>query len=420
MVNAFDKEFSSDTITPKPFQVTGSLSSEVQEWTKQYYLNVVRYLDGVVKPADKSFVQPLTLLNFEDNGDYSGQIDQLNQTLNFNTKENSENTLAGLYKTSRRTILLGKTGCGRTSRLKELLLQQARLNLTGFGQFNALPLNEIAMRWPDNPPVLPVYLDLGEWAKTQPVIDTNQTSKTDLLRDVLDNALNKFYEAPIPANLFYETVPLVLIDNLELLDATFAPSFLYLLNQWSKQVAPNARLIITCHYLNFVLYHPWFKADQQWQFYSINHFDWNQVRTTLAEFFPDTELQKLELAGIARLLTFPSLYTALYRSLQRTGQSENIKVLLEELLKVLFDNNPDNAHFLSLNSTLLNPSKANLPHSAGESPEPAQVADYNKEYNAKATGLGIIEKHPVAGWIRLADPGLDWILAAWVCREATG
>ncbi len=360
-------------------------SVEIQDWIKEYCQNILRSEQKEARIAGPDLAPALGALSFEEEGDYSRQIERLNPL--------DSDTLFEVAQNERRLIILSRAGSGKSFQIHELLRREAQLTLAyqeKSANTSALELNS------SRPLVLPIYLNLAELELGKKVKDT-------AFQAVLTRAFNNFLDRPAPAHLFDEIVPLVLADNLEGVDPATAPGLLYAFNQWCKQIAPDSRVVVACQHPDFILYHPWFKAEQQWQFYAMLSFEWAKVRVVLSEKFADSELQKIEQIGLTPLLTHPALFYAI-QPLLESGPTD-LNSLLKAFLTVAFNNKPEWGLQLARYSHWL---EASLSEQSRDVPECLQ----------NALKLGLVEKHPVTGDIRLANPTLEWVMAAWFCKAA--
>ena len=359
---------------------------ETQDWIKEYCQNIVRSEQKEAKTTGPDLAPTLGALSFEEEGDYSRQIERLNPV--------DSDSLFEVAQNNRRLIILSRAGSGKNLQIHDLLRREAQLTLLyqeKTANRSALELNA------GRSLVLPIYLNLAELELGKKVKDT-------AFQAVLTRAFNNYLDRPAPANLFDEIVPLVLADNLEGVDPATAPGLLYAFNQWCKQIAAESRVVVACQHPDFILYHPWFKAEQQWQFYAMLSFEWEKVRVVLGDKFAENELQKIEQLGLTPLLTHPALFYAL-QPLLETGPAD-LNSLLKAFLTVAFNNKAEWGLQLARYSRWL---EVSLSDQTRDVPECLQ----------NALKLGLVEKHPVTGEIRLANPTLEWVMAAWFCQAAS-
>jgi tetratricopeptide (TPR) repeat protein len=337
------------------------------------------------------FSLQLAPLTFEPLGDYSDQIEQL---LEKGPVENRPG-LVELVASLPGLILLGKTGSGKTTQLKDLYLFQASQTLAQLERATSPEREE------ETPLYLPIYLDLSEVALTGELAakDTPvEEASTDLFQQSLNHALEQVEVAPLPEGLFEQVVPLVLMDNLNLLEPSYAPVFLYKFNQWLGQNSGQTRVVIACRHLDFLLYYPWFKAEQPWQFFSLQNFSWNEVKETLTDRLTPLALQGLEQVGLTELFTSPALNSFF---LQKLGEPpENLLQLVKQLLE----------QPAGFGSSLVRYSRLLTREQAEALPLPAEESTLLR--------LGLLEKHPVAGLKRLVSPAFDRLIVSWFLLQA--
>ncbi|MEI7554553.1 tetratricopeptide repeat protein [Candidatus Chlorohelix sp.] len=343
---------------------------DIAGWLESYY----RAVEGTGASGNQQTGASYELfafnLNPEESGDFVAQFDRLLASV----VAKPGLSLEEIARNNRRVVLLGRPGSGKSTMLRDFWVKQVQL----------------ARATSPNPaPLLPIYLELEKGAKQQ-----------DVFQNSLQSALARAGSAGVPANLFKQTTPLLLIDSLDLLEPAVAPAFMYALNRWCRDEAPDARVIITCRYLSFALYHPWFREEQQWNFFGVIGLALEQVRKVLVPRLSDTDAKTLEQSGLMSLFTNPAL---LRSTLESIPAFANLRTLLQSLLNTIFDGKSEWA------SGLLRW----LGFADGHSKE------IEPEWLDRMLNLGIFEKHPVAGWTRLLEPSLKIALGAWYSLAAS-
>lgn len=411
--------YNPSTVASKDSRVAANISPELDQWLRQYY-NAAGQEENPALPA--RFVK----LACESEGDYTAQIERLPASAE------GETSLNELVRRSPYNLLLGTTGSGKTYQLQNLWRWQGRQVLAQLEQSSGQTLpNNASTKSSANPPWLALYLNLGQLTHLMPDLEKVGRSP-NFFQTLLERAAGQ----PFPEDLLAAFTPLLLLDNLELLDPALAPLFFYRLNQWLGQNAPGARLLIGCRHLNFSLYHPWFKAEQNWQVYVLQGFDWPQVRAGLAGQLEDSTLDEIEQTGLTGLFTHPALHnlsqplSIVAKGGEASGESQvsGFTRLLRDFLNRTFGTRPELARSLAQTSTLL-PEEAvsgaqlvveNSPL-AIEAVNPASHYARQRRANRESSQLeqasqaGLVEKHPVTGRWRPVNPALDRLLAAWFC-----
>lgn len=392
--NPFEKMADPKNTTSRLRPIGRQISGPVQNWLSHYCLELMRAEDqkaSSIVPA--SLKSHLVRLEIEAEGDYTEQFARL-QTRSGAAA--SELTLAELSSNYRCTILLGRAGSGKTYQLHDLLIRQARQTLAQLEQARQNPDGSWRTA---SPLIVPIYLNLSELA--------NAADKSNLFQAALEAALPKTSGNLLPDNWLNEVAPLLLVDDLEQLEPGLAPLFFYKFNQWLGQTVPAARAVVSCRYLSFSLYHPWFKAEQQWQFYALSGFSWEDARLALAEHLAATEIDQMEQTRLTWLFSNPALTEKLLQHRSENKTLEGLPGLLQAFLDVVFEKQSGCVLELSRHSVLLTEKSVTPPGNSDEC-------------FGEALALGILEKHPVAGWLRLVDPSLDRLLAAWFCLGLEG
>ena len=402
----------------KDSRVAANISPELDQWLRQYYA-------GAGQEENPALPARFVKLAYEPEGDYTAQIERLPASVEGETGLD----LAELIQRSPYNLLLGTTGSGKTYQLQSLWRRQARRLLAQLEPGAApMPAGSATNKNGSNLPWLALYLNLGRLTSLVPDLDKVGRSP-NFFQTLLERAAGQ----PFPEDLPGSFTPLLLLDNLELLDPALAPLFFYRLNQWLGQNAPGARLLIGCRHLSFSLYHPWFKTEQNWQVYVLQGFDWLQVRAGLAGQLEASTLAEIEHTGLTGLFTHPALHN-LSRPVSKGGEDSGASPvsgftqLLRNFLNRTFGSQPELARSLAQTSTLL-PEEAvsgvklaveNSPL-AIEAVNPA--SHYARQHRPnpetgqleQAGQAGLVEKHPVTGRWRPVNPALDRLLAAWFC-----
>jgi tetratricopeptide (TPR) repeat protein len=417
-------------------------SAQSLSWLNSYFLAVIRQEDSIADFALSANLKPrLARLEIEAEGDYATQIDRLYAEA---PAGGSRLSLADISANNRGNILLGKTGSGKTRQLRDLTLRQSRSSLAQVEQLRA---HADATRTAETPLLLPVYLQLPAVAASMAELE-KAGNKANLFQAALEAHLSQLAGSPVPPTLLNEVVPVVLADNLELLEPALAPIFLSRFNIWFTSIAPEARVIISCQHLSFMLYHPWFRPEQQWQFHGLCGFDWSEVRPALSGRYSEIELSQLELTGLTGLFVHPAL-CKLFTSTVSSNQT-GLAGLLNSFINGILQSKTETAlqlarfsQFLGdefISATPVNPVQpkgtTNQPQASGywgshftlqaksqvaASHSQPQVLPKTIETAPAAADpalmAALIEKHPVADWTRLVNPALDRLLAGWYCLQ---
>lgn len=269
-------------------------------WLYTYLSAIVRQEDTTGDYALSPNLKPrLARLEAAADGDYAEQLDDLYA----GSASVARLTLADIGAATGGSILLGKGGGGKTHALHD---QNERLARASLSQVEQLRLQSEASRSDFAPIFLPVYVPLPALASR--IADLERAgNRLNLFQGALEGYLGQQAGAAVPPGLLNEVVPVILADNLEQLDLGLAPVFFSRFNQWFSNITPEARIIIACQHLSFVLYYPWFRPDQQWSFFGLYGFEWVEVRPVLGSRYSDTELDQLELTGLTGLFVHPSL-----------------------------------------------------------------------------------------------------------------
>jgi superkiller protein 3 len=319
------------------------ITSQSLNWLYTYLSAVVRQEDASADYALSPSLKPrLARLEVAADGDYSGQIDRLYAEAPASAKPG----LTDLAASSGGSILLGKSGSGKTRQLHD---QTARLARTSLAQVEQLRLQSDATRNDFAPVFLPVFVQLPVIASL--IADLERSGqRSNLFGAALETYLSQQAGAAVPPTLLSEVVPVILADNLEKLDLGQAPVFFSRFNQWFSTVTPEARVILACQHLSFVLYYPWFRPEQAWQFFGLYGFEWAEVRPFLGSRYSEAELDQLELTGLTGLFVHPSL-CKLFTS--NTSARSGLAGLLDIFTNNILGGNPALARQLAGYSQLL-------------------------------------------------------------------
>ncbi len=313
-------------------------------WLYTYFSAVVRQEDASADYALSPNLKPrLARLELAPDGDYAEQIDRLYAEAPTGPAKMS---VADVTAGNGGSILLGKSGSGKTRQLHD---QHSRLARTSLAQVEQLRLQSDANRSDFAPVFLPVYVQMPAIASR--IADLERAgNRGNLFQSALEGYLSQQAGSPVPPGLLSEVVPVILADNLEQLDLGQAPVFFSRFNQWFSTITPEARVIIACQHLGFVLYYPWFRPDQQWQFFGLYGFEWPEVRPFLGSRYSETELDQLELTGLTGLFIHPALC-----KLFTTGSSarSGLAGLLDIFINGILGGNTANARKLAQYSQLL-------------------------------------------------------------------
>lgn len=410
-----------------------TFSLEVKSWLELYVKSVElsfnNHRDSAL-PSD-TLRANLTKLKFEISGDYAEQFEALQQlALDSIEPAEAENNLATIMLNYRRIMLLGKAAAGKTTQLLHLLHQTqnslAQAVKTGEPAEISLGLASGNARL-----FFPVYLDLSEInTHIQFRHSESVTQQPDLFQDLLNQSLRQIVSEAAPANLFKELVPLVLVDNLEQFEPNLAPIFFYNLSQWLEQIAPNAHLVFGCRFLDFPLYHSWFRdGNEAWQFLALNDLSWANQRQLLASKIGDAKLTELEQTGLTGIFTNPALYHILQPHSWQLSNSRNLIDVLPILLDAVFGEHELSALYLARLSRLLSEDHKKLgpfdilPQSLLENISEQTQKHTDQVQNsfttclAKALAVGLVEKHAILNWTRFATPALDLLVTVWFCLQ---
>ncbi|HEX2913990.1 MAG TPA: tetratricopeptide repeat protein [Chloroflexia bacterium] len=371
------------------------ISLQTLSWLNSYCLAVIGTESLTTPNSLPASLRPrLSALQPDADGEYSEQIEDLQVS---HANQEAGLTLDTLTRKYRCNILLGKTGSGKTYQLQDILHRRSRQTLARLEQSSLQAMDDLAK----NPLVLPVYISLSEIKAA-----SLQTSgKANPFQQILKSTLERTAGMSAPANLLAEVTPLVLLDNLELLEPSLAPIFLYKFNQWVSLEAPHAQVVLSCQHLNFSLYHPWFKTGQEWQIFALHGFDWNALKALLSGKLSSVLLSQIEASGLAGLFTHPALGKMLYPLAYNAGETQ-IVTLFQSILGAISENRPELITFLAQYSRLLHP---DLLAQSKVAPDQAQAT----QLLVQASKQGLVEEHPALGWTRLVDPALDQLLGAW-------
>lgn len=391
------------------------VSAHLKDWLGGYCLAVIQESTQTSNCTLPAHLKPgLVKLEFEPDGDYTNQIDYLATHSPASALQQSNLAIADLPEGYRHNILLGGASSGKTFQLKTLLLDQARFNLSQLEQ-SRRQTDEAATL------LLPIHLDLAQVGTLVPDFAVKKSESNNLIQALLQSVLNRATGNAVPNNIFKQVLPLILADNLEQLDPALAPIFFYNFNQWLNQLVPEAYVIFSCRYLDFPLYHPWFKAEQEWQFYDLQNFSWLEVRPMLATKLPGSKLVQLEQTGLNELFQNPAVCNLIYPYLQNVANAADLSELFQFSLNTIFGEVQECVPPLAGFSRLLPVELINnvipAPTVEVEPNASSQAITRSPDCFAKAVALGLIERHPVAGWVRLANPALDWVLATWLCLQ---
>jgi tetratricopeptide (TPR) repeat protein len=416
--------YNPSTVASKDSRVAATtISPEVSQWLRQYY-DLTQTEQAPAQPV--RFVK----LAYEPEGDYTAPIERLA------ANAEGETSLDEIIRRSPYNLLLGTTGSGKTYQLQNLWRRQAYRMLDQVEQASSQTSPDNAStKNSANPSWLALYLNLGQLTGLMPDLEKVGRSP-NFFQTLLERAAGQ----PFPEDLLTTFTPLLLLDNLELLDPALAPLFFYRLNQWLGQQAPGARILIGCRHLSFSLYHPWFKAEQNWQVYVLPGFDWPQTRAALAGQLEDSTLAEIEQTGLTGLFTHPALHNLSQPlAIVAKGGEAGAEVsgdapvsafvqLLRDFLNRTFGTRPELARSLAQTSTLLPEEAVNgAPLVVENSPLAIEAVNpashYARQRRAnresspfeQASQAGLVEKHPVTGRWRPVNPALDRLLAAWFC-----
>lgn len=409
-------------------------------WLNSYFLAVIRQEDASSDFALSAGLKPrMAHLEIETEGDYAAQLDRLYAE----TSAGARLSLADISANNRGNILLGKSGGGKTRQMHDQNLRQARISLAQVEQFRVQP---DAPRTGEAPLFLAVYVQLPAIAARMAELE-KAGNKSNLFQAALESHLSQIAGATVPPSLLSEVVPVILADNLELLDLALAPVFFSRFNLWFTTQAHEARVIISCQHLNFSLYFPWFRAEQQWQFHGLYGFEWPEVRVALGSRYSETELDQLELTGLTGLFVHPALcklFTGSPSSL-RSGLAGLLDIFINGILGGKPEAALQLAHFSQLlgadflaaapvspvqpkGTTNLNRTPGywgshftqQAKNEVAASQDQLQILPKTVEQLpgiAPALPAGLVETHPLADWTRLVNPALDRLLAGWFCLQ---
>lgn len=332
------------------------ITSQSLNWLYTYLSAVVRQEDGSAGYALSPNLKPrLARLEAAADGDYAAQIDKLYAEAPASVRLSLGDVAAG----SGGSILLGKSGSGKTRQLHD---QNGRLARASLAQVEQLRLQSDAGRADFAPVFLPVYVQLPVIAALMADLERSG-QRSNLFGAALENYLGQQAGSPVPASLLSEVVPVILADNLEKLDLGQAPLFFSRFNQWFSTVTTEARVIIACQHLSFVLYYPWFRPEQSWQFFGLYGFEWSEVRPFLGSRYSEAELDQLELTGLTGLFVHPSLCQLFTGN---TSARSGLAGLLDMFINNILGGNTATARQLARYSQLLGDDFFAAPASASQ------------------------------------------------------
>lgn len=396
------------TVQPNKNSLLASLSPEVREWLIKYCLASASYFSEVGQGGNAPILRPrMAHLEYEVDGDYSRQIDRLHSFEDNLPVSKPQLTSSEMVQNYRYNVLLGKHGGGKSYQLQNLFVRQNRLSLSYLEKYSPELANPNRFT---SDALLTVYLDLTTaGAKMREI--TAGGNQNNLFEVLLTANLEAIAGTPPPPNLFNEVSLLLLMDGLEGLDPNFSNIFLYRFNQWLGQTTTENRLLVACHDLSFSQYQPWFKAEQQWQVFAMGGLVWREVQTALSSKYSSQLLIEIESTGLENLFTHPALYNRFF--LYPLIDQDSLTGILTGFLEITLGDKLECAEQLVDYSQLLHgqlvaiarQSVMNDPHSA--LPEGLD----------QALNLGVLERHPIMGWTRLASHSVDSLVAVWYCQQ---